>query len=76
MTGFDREVDACGLNCPLPVIRAKKTLARMSPGEVLRVVATDPGSVQDFEDLAVQLGCELMESREEAGRYYYRLRKP
>ena len=42
---FDRELDACGLNCPLPILRAKKTLDRMESGQVLKVVATDPGSV-------------------------------
>ena len=76
MTRYDREVDASGLNCPLPIIRAKKTLNRMSSGEVLRVVATDPGSVRDFEDFARQTGCELLEFREEGGNYYYLLRKP
>ena len=56
---FDKEVDARGLNCPLPILRAKKTLADMQAGQVLRVVATDPGSVKDFAAFARQTGNEL-----------------
>lgn len=57
---FDREVDARGLNCPLPILRAKKALAEMSAGQVLRVLATDPGSVKDFQAFARQTGNELL----------------
>ena len=49
---FDKEVDARGLNCPLPILRAKKALAEMQAGQVLRVLATDPGSVKDFAAFA------------------------
>jgi tRNA 2-thiouridine synthesizing protein A len=58
---FTREVDARGLHCPLPILRAKKALAEMSTGEVLRVVATDPGSVRDFQAFSKQTGNALLE---------------
>jgi tRNA 2-thiouridine synthesizing protein A len=61
---FDNQVDASGLSCPLPILRAKKALATMSTGQVLRVVATDPGSVRDFEAFARQTGNELIKSGE------------
>jgi tRNA 2-thiouridine synthesizing protein A len=61
---FDKEVDARGLNCPLPILRAKKALAEMLPGQVVRVVATDPGSVKDFQAFAKQTGNELMRQSE------------
>lgn len=56
----DMEVDARGLNCPLPILRAKKALATMDAGQVLRVLATDPGSVKDFAAFAKQTGNELV----------------
>jgi tRNA 2-thiouridine synthesizing protein A len=58
---FNKEVDARGLNCPLPILRAKKALAEMNSGEVLRVTATDPGSVRDFQAFAKQTGNHLLE---------------
>jgi tRNA 2-thiouridine synthesizing protein A len=58
------EVDAIGLTCPLPILRAKKALATMQSGEVLRVLATDPGSVKDFSAFAVQTGNQLLASRQ------------
>ena len=58
---FNKEVDARGLNCPLPILRAKKALAEMNSGEVLRVMATDPGSVRDFQAFAKQTGNHLLE---------------
>lgn len=57
---FDKEVDARGLNCPLPILRAKKALAEMQPGQVLHVLATDPGSSKDFAAFARQTGNELV----------------
>lgn len=59
---FDRQVDASGLACPLPILRAKKALSEISTGQVLRVIATDPGSVQDFEAFSRQTGNELLQS--------------
>ena len=75
MEEFDHELDAIGLNCPLPVLRAKKSLTKMASGEILRIVATDPGSVRDFESFARQTGNELLDSYEDDGRFYYRLKK-
>lgn len=57
---YDREIDTRGLTCPLPILRAKKALATMTGGEVLRVVATDPGSTRDFQAFARQTGNELV----------------
>ncbi len=75
MANFDQELDASGLNCPLPILRAKKTLAGMQAGQVLHIIATDPGSVKDFEAFAKQTGNELMESREEGGKFYFLIKK-
>ena len=75
MANYDQELDATGLNCPLPILRAKKTLGTMSSGQVLRVIATDPGSVKDFEAFAKQTGNELMESGEEDGKYTFLIKK-
>lgn len=66
---FDRELDARGLNCPLPILRAKKALADMQAGQVLKIVATDPGSVKDFEAFCKQTGHALLE-RAEAEKVY------
>lgn len=75
MADFDQELDATGLNCPLPILRAKKTLATMDVGQVLRIVATDPGSVKDFEAFSKQTGHELLESGEEGGKFIFRIKK-
>ena len=75
MSNFDQELDASGLNCPLPILRAKKSLAGLSAGQVLQVVATDPGSVKDFEAFSKQTGNELMESREDGGKYFFLIKK-
>lgn len=57
---FDKELDARGLNCPLPILRAKKALNDMTSGQVLKIVATDPGSVKDFQAFSKQTGNELL----------------
>jgi len=75
MADFDQELDASGLNCPLPILRAKKTLNAMVAGQVLHVVATDPGSVKDFDAFAKQTGNELMESKEEGGKFHFLIKK-
>jgi len=75
MSDFDQELDASGLNCPLPILRAKKALGSMSSGQVLRIVATDPGSVKDFEAFASQTGNELLDSGEEGGKFVFRMKK-
>jgi tRNA 2-thiouridine synthesizing protein A len=60
----DRELDVKGLSCPLPILRTKKTLAEMSSGQVLRVLATDPGAVKDFQAFAKQTGNHLLANAE------------
>jgi len=75
MAAFDQELDATGLNCPLPILRAKKTLSGMETGQVLRIVATDPGSVKDFEAFSRQTGNELLESGEEGNKFVFLLKK-
>jgi tRNA 2-thiouridine synthesizing protein A len=72
---FDTELDATGLNCPLPVIRAKKMLLGMESGQVLHVIATDPSSVKDFEVFAKQTGNDLVESREDGESFHFLLKK-
>lgn len=75
MANFDQELDASGLNCPLPILRAKKALSGLGAGQVLHIIATDPGAVKDFEAFAKQTGNELMESREEGGKFYFLMKK-
>lgn len=67
---FNRDLDVRGLNCPLPILRAKKALADMNTGETLRVVATDPGSVRDFQAFCRQTGHELVSSGETAAKEF------
>lgn len=62
---FDRELDVKGLNCPLPILRTKKALAEMETGQILRVLATDPGAIKDFAAFSRQTGNELLEQRED-----------
>ncbi|MES9903871.1 MAG: sulfurtransferase TusA family protein [Sedimenticola sp.] len=75
MADFDKELDASGLNCPLPILRAKKSLTSMETGQVLHIIATDPGSVKDFEAFAKQTGNELMESKEEGGKFHFLIKR-
>jgi tRNA 2-thiouridine synthesizing protein A len=72
---FDKELDARGLNCPLPIIKTKKALNDLSSGQVLRVTSTDSGSVKDMESFAKQTGNELLASTEEGGGYVFFIRK-
>ena len=65
----DRELDARGLNCPLPILKAKKALAEMTSGQILRVVSTDAGSVRDFQAFAKQTGNELLSFGEGESEY-------
>ena len=71
----DQELDTRGLTCPLPLLKAKQALNRMASGMVLRVLATDPGSVRDFEVFARQTGHALLASTQAEGEYHYLLRK-
>ena len=75
MSNFDQELDARGLNCPLPILRAKKTLNAMSGGQILKIMATDPGSVKDFEAFAKQTGNELLDYSELDGEFPFMLKK-
>ncbi|HKJ87282.1 MAG TPA: sulfurtransferase TusA family protein [Gammaproteobacteria bacterium] len=75
MSQFDQELDARGLNCPLPILRAKKAIASLDAGKVLRITATDPGSVKDFEAFCKQTGNELLASHEGGGEYEFLIRK-
>lgn len=70
-----KELDARGLNCPLPILKAKKALADMASGELLKVVATDPGSTRDFQAFARQTGNELVEQAAADGVYVHVLRR-
>ena len=74
-TRADREVDARGLNCPLPILRTKKALNDMSTGQVLRILATDPASVRDFQAFAKQTGNALLQHGEQDGAFYFLLQR-
>lgn len=75
MAAFDQELDTCGLNCPLPILHAKKALAKMDQGQVLHIIATDAGAVKDFEAFSKQTGNELLESRSEDNKFYFLIKK-
>ena len=73
----DSILDATGLLCPLPVLKARRALREVKPGGVLEVLATDPGAVKDFEHFCSTTGCELLESSEQPGGVLrFRMRKP
>ena len=72
---FDKELDARGLNCPLPILRAKKALSDMQSGQVLKIVATDPGAVQDFQAFSKQTGNELLSSEDANSEFIFLMRK-
>jgi TusA-related sulfurtransferase len=70
-----KEIDTRGLNCPLPILKAKKALAEMTSGQVLKVVATDPGSVRDFQAFARQTGNDLLEQTSTDDEFVHYLRR-
>ncbi len=70
-----RDLDTRGLNCPLPILKAKKALAEMESGEMLRVVCTDPGSVRDFQAFARQTGNELVGQSTEGSEFVHLIRR-
>lgn len=72
---FHKELDARGLNCPLPILKAKKALAEMASGEVLRVLATDPGSVRDFQAFAKQTGNTLVGQSENNQEFTFLMKR-
>jgi TusA-related sulfurtransferase len=70
-----RELDTRGLNCPLPILKAKKALADMGSGEILKVISTDPGSTRDFQAFARQTGNELVGQSTEQADFIHLLRR-
>ena len=72
---FDKELDARGLNCPLPILRTKKALTDMHSGQVLKVLATDPGAVKDFQAFSRQTGHELMSHAVDAKEFTFFMKK-
>ena len=70
-----KELDTSGLNCPLPILKAKKALADMASGDLLRIVSTDPGSQRDFQAFARQTGNDLIEQTISAGVFVHLLRR-
>ncbi len=75
MTDVAATLDARGLNCPLPILKAKKEINKIGSGEVLKIIATDPGSVKDFEAFTKQTGHELLESSESGGEFTFLIKK-
>jgi tRNA 2-thiouridine synthesizing protein A len=72
---IDKELDTRGLNCPLPILKAKKALAELQSGQVLRVVSTDAGSVRDFQAFAKQTGNELLEQETVEKDFFHVMRR-
>jgi len=72
---FDKELDARGLNCPLPILKAKKALNDMQSGQVLKILATDPGSVKDFQAFSKQTGNELLSHGEAQKEFTFFLKR-
>ena len=72
---FDKELDARGLNCPLPILRAKKALNDMQSGQVLKILATDPGSVKDFQAFSRQTGNDLLGQSEADKEFVFFLKR-
>ena len=74
-TNAQKEIDTRGLNCPLPILKAKKALAELQSGEVLKVVSTDPGSTRDFQAFARQTGNELLEQSTAGSDFIHFIRR-
>jgi len=72
---FDKELDARGLNCPLPILRTKKALTDMTSGQVLKILATDPGSVKDFAAFSKQTGNALLSSEADEKEFIFFMKK-
>ena len=75
MSDFDKELDTSGLNCPLPIIKAKKEINTMDAGQTLKIISTDPGAVKDFESFATQTGNQLLSTEEKDNKFYFLLKK-
>ncbi|MDP6229910.1 MAG: sulfurtransferase TusA family protein [Candidatus Marinimicrobia bacterium] len=72
---FDQELDCKGMNCPLPILKTKKQMDAMQSGQVLKMVSTDPGSINDMQAFTRRTGHELLESISEDGNYIFLVRK-
>ena len=72
---IDKEIDTRGLNCPLPILKAKKALAEMQSGQLLKVVATDAGSMRDFQAFAKQTGNQLLSSDTQNNEFVFMMQK-
>jgi tRNA 2-thiouridine synthesizing protein A len=72
---FNKEFDASGLSCPLPIVKTKKALVDMESGQVLKVISTDCGSVKDMQAFADQTGNSLLSTTEEGGKYIFMMKK-
>jgi TusA-related sulfurtransferase len=72
---IDKEIDTRGLNCPLPILKAKKALTDMQSGQLLKVISTDAGSLRDFQAFARQTGNELVEQKEQGEEFVHVLRR-
>lgn len=72
---FDKELDASGLSCPLPIVKTKKALNDMASGQILKIISTDRGSIADMAAFAEQTGNALVSSTEEAGKYVFMMKK-
>jgi|TARA_B110000967_G_C18490084_1_gene366362 tRNA 2-thiouridine synthesizing protein A len=75
MAQYDHELDASGLNCPLPILRARKSLGEMKQNQTLHIIATDPGSVKDFEAFTKQTNNQLLSSTEIDGQFNFVIKK-
>ncbi len=75
MQQSDIQLDARGLNCPLPILKAKKSLSDLKTGQLLTIIATDPGAQKDFEAFCKQTGNELLESQEVEGEFLFLIKK-
>ncbi len=75
MSDFNEELDARGLNCPLPILRAKKAINGLEVAQTLKIIATDPGSVKDFEAFCKQTGNELVSTTEDGGEFTFFIKK-
>ncbi|MCF7824875.1 MAG: sulfurtransferase TusA family protein [Candidatus Marinimicrobia bacterium] len=72
---FDRELDCRGLNCPLPVVKTKKQIDTMSTGQTLKLIASDPGSINDMNAWARRTGNEMLGHAEDSGEYIFYIKK-
>lgn len=75
MSNEQVQLDASGLNCPLPILRAKKAINGLTSGQILHITATDPGAVKDFEAFCKQTGNELLSSGETDGKFTFEIKK-